>query len=100
MCGAGPILPLLEALRHDPEEYVRRSVANNLNDIAKDHPDLVVAITARWWLDSSADERRMISHALRTLVKQGHRGALAVLGFGPPQVEVTDFAITPESIAR
>lgn len=42
------ILPILNALRDDPEEYVRRSVANNLNDIAKDHPDLVADIAAEW----------------------------------------------------
>ena len=43
-----PALPLLEQLRDDPEAYVRRSVANHLNDIAKDHPDLVVQLAARW----------------------------------------------------
>ena len=43
-----PVLPILEALKSDPEEYVRRSVANNLNDIAKDHPDTVAGIAKRW----------------------------------------------------
>ena len=43
-----PLLPILEALRFDESEYVRRSVANNLNDIAKDHPDLVREVAARW----------------------------------------------------
>jgi 3-methyladenine DNA glycosylase AlkC len=90
-----PILPLLEALRHDDEEYVRRSVANNLNDIAKDHPDLVVEIAERWWPDSDHDERRMIRHALRTLVKRGHNGALAVLGYGPAAVEIEQFTVAP-----
>ena len=45
-----PLIPLLEKLRDDPEEYVRRSVANNLNDIAKDHPDLVAEIAGKWML--------------------------------------------------
>lgn len=43
-----PLLPILEALRFDESEYVRRSVANNLNDISKDHPDLVRELAARW----------------------------------------------------
>ena len=43
-----PLLPILEALRHDESEYVRRSVANNLNDVAKDHPDVVRELAARW----------------------------------------------------
>ncbi len=76
-----PVLELLELLRHDSEEYVRRSVANNLNDISKDHPELVVETVERWWPDTDRDGRRMIRHALRTLVKQGDVGALAVLGF-------------------
>lgn len=79
----GPVLALLELLKHDGSEYVRRSVANNLNDVAKDHPDLVLETARRWWPDASHDERRMIRHGLRTLVKQGNLDALAVLGFGP-----------------
>jgi len=53
-----PVLPLLEALRDDKEEYVRRSVANNLNDIAKDHPDLVARLAEQWLVD--ADKRGAI----------------------------------------
>lgn len=94
-----PILPLLEALRHDPEEYVRRSVANNLNDIAKDHPDLVVEIATRWLEDANEDETRMVKHALRTLVKNGHGGALALLGYGRAQVTVARFEVDPTEAA-
>jgi 3-methyladenine DNA glycosylase AlkC len=94
----GPVLELLDLLRHDPAEYVRRSVANNLNDIAKDHPDLVVDVCRRWWADVDAErdgaeqaarERWMIRHSLRTLVKQGHPAAIELLGFSagsPAQV--------------
>lgn len=81
-----PLLPLLEALRDDSSEYVRPSVANNLNDIAKDHPDLVAEIAHRWLKGASKDRERLVRHACRTLIKQGHSGALAALGYGPPRV--------------
>ena len=71
-----PVLELLELLRDDPERYVQRSVANNLNDIAKDHPALVVE-TCRRWLRGAGEGRRYIaSHALRSLVKAGDPAAL------------------------
>jgi 3-methyladenine DNA glycosylase AlkC len=74
-----PILPILEALRADPSEYVRRSVANNLNDIAKDHPDVVLGI-ARRWLGTSAETDKLVKHACRTLLKRGDQRALALFG--------------------
>ena len=86
-----PVLALLELLKDDPELYVRRSVANNLNDIGKDHPDLLVE-TARAWLRNASEDRLwIIRHALRFAVKQGNPAALAVLGFG---------AIAPVAIDR
>jgi 3-methyladenine DNA glycosylase AlkC len=75
-----PVLELLELLRDDPSEYVRRSVANNLNDISKDHPHLVVSLAGSWWADGDEQRRRMLRHALRTLVKRGDPAALDVLG--------------------
>lgn len=78
-----PVLDLLETLKDDPEEYVRRSVANNLNDISKDHPQVVVELAGRWWKDASVERKRLVKHALRTLVKNGHPGALRVLGYRP-----------------
>jgi 3-methyladenine DNA glycosylase AlkC len=80
-----PTLPILEALYRDPEEYVRRSVANHLNDISKDHPDLAVDIAKRWWNPDHRETTRLVKHALRGLLKAGHPGALAVLGYGPPE---------------
>lgn len=78
-----PVLPLLEQLRDDPSPYVRRSVANNLNDIAKDHPELVVRICQRWMEDQPTVERRaLVQRALRSLVKDGRADALAALGHG------------------
>jgi 3-methyladenine DNA glycosylase AlkC len=78
-----PILPILKRLRDDPSDYVRRSVANSLNDVAKDHPDRVAALAADWLADAPEPRRRMLRHALRGLVKAGHPGALAALGHGP-----------------
>ncbi len=78
-----PVLPLLERLRDDPSEYVRRSVANHLNDIGKDHPALLTA-TAREWAAGAGPERmRLLRHALRSRVAAGDPEALAVLGFTP-----------------
>lgn len=77
-----PTLALLELLKKDSSEYVRRSVANHLNDHTKNHPDLIVETLSRWKsADSSKNTMRMIRHAVRTLVKNGHPGALELLGF-------------------
>ena len=76
-----PVLELLELLKDDPEEYVRRSVANNLNDIAKDHPELVDEVARRWWSDGDETRRKLIRHGLRTLVKHGDPAALEILGY-------------------
>lgn len=80
-----PLFPILEALKDDPALYVRRSVANNLNDIAKDHPDTVVALCRRWQENGKAPATRqwIIRHALRSLVKNGHPGALGIMGVKP-----------------
>lgn len=98
-----PVLELLEALRHDTSEYVRRSVANNLNDLAKDHPELVVSTARRWWnedVELPAHRRRMIRHGLRTLIKQAHSGALEIMGFHESSpVKVLDVRITPVELA-
>ncbi|MDP2317633.1 MAG: DNA alkylation repair protein [Pseudomonadota bacterium] len=78
----GPILPLLAALRDDPSEYVRRSVANNLNDIGKDHPDVLLAVCRAWLVDAPAERVALVRHALRDRVKKGDLGAIALLGAG------------------
>ncbi|MBB4188342.1 DNA alkylation repair protein [Sinorhizobium terangae] len=77
-----PILPIIAALIDDPEDYVRRSVANSLNDIAKDHPDLVAEFVAAHVDGASPERLRLLRHACRTLLKQGHVEALANFGFG------------------
>jgi 3-methyladenine DNA glycosylase AlkC len=82
-----PLMPLLQALRDDPVEYVRRSVANSLNDIAKDHPDLVADLAHDWMKGASKPRERLLRHACRTLIKQGNSRALAAFGIKPPQLE-------------
>ncbi len=91
-----PVLPILERLRDDPSDYVRRSVANNLNDIAKDHPDLVAQIAMDWLLGASNDRKKLVRHACRTLIKAGHPGALAAFGYAPPQLSAR-FTLSPET---
>lgn len=71
-----PILPILEALKDDPALYVRRSVANSLGDIAKDHPEVAYACCERWLDGASADRRWLIRHALRHPAKKGQKAAL------------------------
>ncbi len=82
-------LAVLDRLVDDPELYVRRSVANHLGDIAKDHPTLAVEVAQRW-LTERPDREWVVRHGLRHLFKQGHSGALAVLGYGPPRVATAD----------
>jgi 3-methyladenine DNA glycosylase AlkC len=75
------IWPILEQLKADPSLYVRRSVANNLNDISKDHPQAVLAICRQWQRGSDEKTNWVMRHGLRTLVKTGHPEVYALLGF-------------------
>lgn len=91
-----PVLALLERLKDDPERYVQRSVANNLNDIGKDHPELLVEV-CRAWNEGTEDGRRwIVRHALRSLVKKGHPAALDLLGVGrAAHVKVSEVRMLP-----
>ncbi|TDL38954.1 DNA alkylation repair protein [Arthrobacter nitrophenolicus] len=82
-------IPILDALYRDPSEYVRRSVANHLNDLARHAPDPVVDTARRWLTVPDANTARLVRHGLRTLVKKGHPDALTLLGFTPGQVDVS-----------
>jgi hypothetical protein len=94
-----PVLELLELLKDDPHLYVRRSVANSLNDVAKDHPDLAVQLCSQWMNGASAERKWIVNHALRSLVKAGHPGALQVLGVGArPKILVTAARFTPRTV--
>lgn len=93
-----PALPLLRALQDDPSEYVRRSVANHLNDIAKDHPELVVAWVREHLPGASNERRALLRHASRTLIKHGHAGMLALWGAAAPLVGTARLALTPRRL--
>jgi len=73
------ILPILDVLKNDAHEWVRRSVANNLNDIAKDHPEVVVDLS-RQWLGASKEQDWVVRHGCRTLLKKGNKEILALFG--------------------
>jgi len=88
-----PVLPILEQLKNDESEYVRRSVANNLNDISKDHPDLVVSI-AKKWIGKTPETDKLVKHASRTLLKQGHPELMVLFGFGQvDKLKIQNFKI-------
>jgi len=73
-----PVLPMLELLKDDESLYVRRSVANHLGDIAKDHPNLVFEICETWLVGSSNERKWIIRHALRHPAKKGSEIALRI----------------------
>lgn len=75
-----PILPILKLLMKDDSEYVRRSVANNLNDISKDNPQIVIK-WAQQWLGKNKQTDVLIKHACRTLLKQGDQTVLSLFGY-------------------
>ena len=90
--------PILDALRDDPSLYVRRSVANSLNDITKDSPAWALDRIERW-LPGNANTAWIAKHALRSLIKQGDPRALTIIGAGKsPQVKVTEFRVSPPAI--
>jgi len=90
------ILPILENLKNDSSEYVRRSVANNLNDITKDNPDVVIGV-AKKWKGLGKETDAIIKHACRSLLKSGHPEILSFYGLDANHLSITDFKIeTPK----
>ncbi|MCL2397318.1 MAG: DNA alkylation repair protein [Defluviitaleaceae bacterium] len=93
-----PILPILEQLKTDPDLYVRKSVANNLNDISKTHPDLVAQL-AKEWHGKNEHTDWIVKHACRTLLKKGNRDVLAIFGYdNTAAVDVSGFALGAASV--
>lgn len=93
-----PVAEILETLKSDPSLYVRKSVANHLNDITKDHPDWVLAKVGEWDLDNPRTAW-IAKHALRTLIKKGDSRALDLFGAGhKAEVTVEAFLVEPASL--
>ncbi len=91
-----PILPILEKLKNDEAEYVRKSVANNLNDISKDHPELVLSICERWF-GHTRNTDWIVKHACRGMLKAGNTQALLLFGFeDPAHVSVENLSLDKE----
>lgn len=93
-----PILDILENLKNDESLYVRKSVANNLNDISKDHPELVLKLAQRWMKGASEHTQWIVKHALRTMLKQGNPKALKIFGVADAKnIEVKNLSVLKKS---
>lgn len=92
-----PIIPILENLKNDPAKSVRLSVANNLNDISKDNPKIVIGMAKKWYGESKEVDW-IIKHGCRTLLKQGNPEIMELLGLGGVEnICIENFQIlTPE----
>ncbi len=94
-----PTLNLLTRLKDDPSEFVRKSVANHLNDITKEQPERILDVLTAWNEHPSPEIRWITKHALRSLIKAGHPRALALVGIDPEQaVNVTAFTLDSEQV--
>lgn len=92
-----PVLPILEQLNTDPSLYVRKSVANHLNDISKTHPDLVTKI-ARDWYGRHEYTDWIVKHGCRTLLKKGDPEALSIFGYDNSPADISAFALGASSV--
>ncbi|MFB4264503.1 DNA alkylation repair protein [Nonomuraea sp. GTA35] len=95
----GPTLPLLDRLRDDPSEYVRRSVANHVNDLAKDHPQVALELLAGWRAGGGSHVERVLRHAVRGLLRAGHPEALALVGATPGSGAVDELSLDSPTVA-
>ncbi len=93
-----PLWPVLEKLKDDESEYVRKSVANHLNDISKDHPAAMLDVCERWFGHSPRTDW-IVKHACRGLLKARHERALKLFGFGDSgEVEVTNLKLAKKRL--
>ncbi len=90
--------PILERLRADDSLYVRKSVANHLNDFSKDHPAYMIDLLRRW--DRKHPHTAWIAkHASRTLIKAGDPAALALFAFDSKvKVRVDELVLSPKGL--
>lgn len=93
-----PILPILENLKNDPARFVRLSVANNLNDIAKDNPNIVIELAKKWYGESKEVDW-IIKHGCRTLLKLGNSEVMELFGLGGVKnISIEDFQISTPKV--
>jgi 3-methyladenine DNA glycosylase AlkC len=76
------VLEILEILQNDEVLYVKKSVANNLNDISKDNIQIAIDIAKKWY-GQNEHKNWIVKHACRTLLKQGNQDVLKIFGFVP-----------------
>ncbi len=91
------IIPILENLKDDGEDYVRKSVANNLNDISKDNPDIVIDISKKWYGRNKFTDR-VIKHACRTMLKQGRNDVMSIFGFEKVKAVSSYISVIPNKV--
>ncbi|MEZ5380984.1 MAG: DNA alkylation repair protein [Microthrixaceae bacterium] len=89
------VLEILSQLRADPSPYVRKSVANHLNDLSKDDPDRIITLMEAWHAEDVAETTWIVRHALRNHLKDGQPRVLRLFGFNPPRVAVDSLSVDP-----
>lgn len=94
-------LKILDRLILDTSPYVQKSVANHLNDISKDHPDVALQFAQKWIKKAKAQNKVewILKHGLRSLIKDGHLGALQIFGFGEkPSYKKSQFRLKKQIV--
>lgn len=91
-------VPIIDALYRDGSEFVRRSVANHLNDLSRQQPELTTRIAAQWLAQPDRNTTWVVRHGLRTLIKKGYPPALALMGFRPARIEVSGFTLDATTV--
>lgn len=93
--------PILERLKSDQSRYVQKSVANHINDISKDHPDWLVKKVKMWDVDTYDSQKWVLKHGMRSLIKEGNRGALRLFGYDSEiELEVLDFQFVSKVVGE
>lgn len=94
-----PIFALLTQLKDDNSHYVQKSVANNLNDISKDHPQRVIALCREWINDATPQRRWIIRHGLRSLIKAGEPAVFPLLGYSDNPAVKVELSLSKQQVS-
>ncbi len=93
------VIKVISLLKNDESDYVRRSVANCLNDISKDNPEIALK-TAKSWYGNNCNTDRIVKHAMRGLLKKGNSEALGIFGFSKSKVKLREIELSSTRIKR